>query len=318
VTRRAALLAILCWAGIAAGPAAQTTFTQIAKIPGPADLVEIHGHRAYIVGHATLRIFDISTPSAPKELGAHTFPEKIWGIQIAEPLIYVAADFFGLGILDVSNPASPRLRGALKTPGQAKSVVVFKNKAAVADHMSGVDFIDTTNADKPVLLGSFYVEGYAREVAASGSMAYAVDAPTGVYAFDMTQPGALEPVNSQQTATAPGSIVVSQDAAPGTPKMAVLVGGGSLQVYDLTKPSEPVRVTAFKTASGRPIRAALQGPRAFVADGRSGLQVVDLSAPKARSPPPLPRATSPPPTPTSSSSSVPHRRHRASSKTRKY
>ena len=159
----------------------------------------------------------------------------------------MAADFYGFGILDISNPAAPRLRGSLKTPGQAKSVAVVGDKAAIADHMSGVDFVDTSNADKPTMLGSFYVEGYAREVAAFGSMAYAVDAPTGVYAFDMTQPGAPEPVHTQQTATAPGMIVVSDPkAAP--PNLAVLVGGGSLQVYDLTKPSGPGKAGSAEDA----------------------------------------------------------------------
>jgi hypothetical protein len=255
-------------------------FTLVGSIPGPADLVQVHGNRAYVVGHGTLRIFDATSLAAPRELGAYTFPEKIWGIEVMEPLIYVAADFFGLGILDISNPAAPRLRGSLKTPGQAKSVAVVGGKAAVADHMSGVDFVDTSNADKPAMLGSFYLEGYAREVAAFGSMTYAVDAPTGVYTFDMTQPGAPEPVHAQQTATAPGMIVVSDPKAT-TPKLAVLVGAGTIQVYDLSKPAAPARLGALKTPSGRATRAALHGSHAFVADFREGLQVVDLSNPKA-------------------------------------
>jgi hypothetical protein len=265
----------------AVGVAAQDgAFTPVASIPGPADLVQVHGNRAYVVGHHTLRIFDVTSVAAPRELGTYTFPEKIWGIEVMEPLIYVAADFFGLGILDVSNPAAPRLRGSLKTPGQAKSVAVVGAKAAVADHMSGVDFVDTSNADKPTMLGSFYLEGYAREVAAFGSLTYAVDAPAGVYTFDMTQPGAPEPVHAQQTATAPGMIVVS-DPKASAPKLAVMVGGGSVQVYDLSKPASPARLAALKTPSGRPIRAALHGSHAFVADWREGLQVVDLSNPKA-------------------------------------
>jgi hypothetical protein len=274
-----ALTVAIAIAGLVA-PAAQTgSFSLVGSIPGPADLVDIHGNRAYVVGGATLRLFDISSPAAPKPLGTYTFPEKIWGFQIAEPLVYVAADFFGFGILDISNPAAPKLRGALKTPGQAKSVAVVGRKAEVADHMSGVDFIDTSNVDKPSLLGSFYVEGYAREVAARDTMVYAVDAPAGVYAFDMSQPGALEAIHAQQTATAPGSIVVTNDESGG-PRLAVLVGGGALQIYDLSQPNAPQRVGAFKTPGGRPVRAALHGSRAFVADGREGLQVVDLSMPK--------------------------------------
>jgi hypothetical protein len=282
-------------AGAAAAPLAaqDASLSLVGKIPGPADLIEIHGSRAYVIGGTTLTLVDISNPVAPSRMGSYSFPEKIWGIHVADPLVYVAADFFGLGILDVSNPAAPRLRGSLKTPGQAKNVAVFGAKAAVADHMSGVDFIDTSNADKPVLLGSFYVEGYARDVAAAGPMAYAVDAPTGLYVFDLAQPGAPDPVSAQQSATAPGSLVVSQGPIGQSARLAVLVGGGSLQVYDLAKPAAPVRVGTFRTPSGRPIRAALRGSHAFVADLREGLQVVDLSTPKS----PRLVATYPTPTP---------------------
>jgi hypothetical protein len=261
----------------AAQPAAAQppAFSLAGSIPGPADLVDVHGDKAFIVAGSTLRVFDIANPVAPVRRGEYTFPEKIWGIRVVGSLVFVAADFFGLGILDVSNAEKPTLRGAVKTPGQAKNVAVVGSKAAVADHMSGVNFIDVSDVAKPVMLGSFFLEGYARDVASSGSMAYAVDSPAGVYAFDLSKPGEQEPVHSQQSATAPGSIVVSEDSH----RIAVLVGGGSLQVYDVSKPAEPVKVAAFRTPGGRPVRAALAGPRAYVADGREGLQVVDLSTP---------------------------------------
>jgi hypothetical protein len=270
----AAIVAVTCT------PASAQTgnFSLVAAIPGPVDLIEVHGARAYLVGGATLTVVDIQDPAAPRRLGSYTFPEKIWGIQVVEPLVYVAADFFGLGIVDVSDPSAPALRGSLKTPGQAKNVAVHAGKAAVADHMSGIDFIDTSKVDKPALLESFYVEGYARDVAASEAIAYAVDAPTGLYVFDLAKSGPVEPVTTQQSATAPGSIVISTGEGQ---KIAVLVGGGSLQVYDISKPAAPLRVATFRTPSGRPIRAALHGSHAFVADGREGLQVVDLSTPRS-------------------------------------
>jgi hypothetical protein len=76
-------------------------------------------------------------------------------------------------------------------------------------------------------------------------------------------------------------MIVVSDPKATAPKLAVMVGGGSVQVYDLSKPESPARLAALKTPSGRPIRAALHGSHAFVADWREGLQVVDLSNPKA-------------------------------------
>jgi hypothetical protein len=274
---------LCCWGVIAVCTAvavsAQTlNFASIGSIPGPADLVEVSGRYAYIAAGKTLTLVDISNPAAPKRVGAYTFPEKIWGFRVVGSLVYVAADFFGLGILDVSNAAAPTLRGSFKTPGQAKNVAIHGTKAAVADHMSGVDFIDVSNLAKPVSLGSFYLDGYARDVAGSGSLAYAVDAPTGLYVFDLSKSAPLDAVSTQQSATAPGSIVVSEAEGQG-PKLAILVGGGSLQVYDLSNPATPVRTATYRTPSSRPLRVALHGSLAYVADAAQGLQVVDLSTP---------------------------------------
>ena len=115
---------------------------------------------------------DTPAPCQPTRLGSYSFPEEIWGFRVVGSLVYVAADFFGLGILDVSNAAAPALRGSIKTPGQAKGV------------------------------------------------AFAVDAPTGLYVFDMSKPESLDAVTVQQSATAPGSIVVSNPADAGSPTVA--------------------------------------------------------------------------------------------------
>jgi len=215
MTPRTTLAALLCSAAAfsagAAGLAADSvTLAPVGTIPGPADLVQVQDTHAYVVADKTLTIADISNPASPMRLGAYTFPEKIWGFRVVASLVYVADDFFGLGILDVSNAAAPALLGSFKTPGQAKNVAVFGTKAVVADHMSGVDFIDVSNRARPVSLGSFFVDGYARDVVVAGPLAYAVDAPAGLYVFDLSKPGPFDAASTQQSAAAPGSIVVSE------------------------------------------------------------------------------------------------------------
>jgi hypothetical protein len=253
------------------------TFELVGKVHGPANLIEIEGGRGYLVGEKTLTILDLTNPASPARLGSYSFPEKIWGIRIVGSLVYVAADFFGLGIVDVSNPASPVLRGSLKLPGQAKNVALVGTTALVADHMSGIDIVDVSDAARPVNRGSYFLEGYARDVTSAGSMAYAIDAPAGIYTFDLARKGPIEPIASEQSARAPASIELSRGASG--PNLAMLVGGGLLQIYDLSKPAAPVKVSTLRTPSGRPIRATLRGSRAYVADFREGLQVVDLSTP---------------------------------------
>ena len=275
---------LLCWGVItpcAVVPASAQTlkFARIGSIAGPADLVDVRDGYAYLVSGHTLTLVDVSNPAAPKRTGAYTFPQKIWGFKVIGSLVYVAADFFGLGILDISNTSAPTLRGSFTTPGQAKNVAVFGTKALVADHMSGVDLLDLSNLAKPVSVGSFFMEGYAKDVVSSGLLVYAVDAPAGLYVFDLAKPNPLEPVNSQQSTTAPASIEFPDDPSAPGPKIACLVGGGSLQVYDVTNPVAPIRVATFRTPSGRPLRASMRGGLAYVADGPEGLVVVDLSTP---------------------------------------
>ena len=272
------LLAVPLWLAAGGGAAGQTVeFDQLAVLPGPADLVELNGGRAYVAAEKTLTIFDISDVTAPRRHGSYSFPEKIWGFVVIDSLVYVAADFFGLGILDVADPDAPALLGAVKTPGQVKDVAVSGNTAVLADHMSGVDLVDVSDVRAPAALGAVYLDGYSRDVAVLGPLAYAVDDPSGFYVLDLAQTDSWEPMSALQSADGPHIVQVSETAAQ---PLAVLLGHGTLQVYDLSAPAEPAYRSTYATPGGA-LRVALDGTLAYVADGVHGLLVVDLEDPAA-------------------------------------
>ena len=252
---------------------------QVGVVPGPAEIVRIQGTRAYAALGRTLTVFDLANPAAPRRVGAHTFPDKIWGVTEAGGLVYAAVDKYGLAVLDGSGPAGLALRSSFKTPGQAKSVALVGTTALVADHMSGVDFIDVANPAKPASLGSFFLEGYARAVAAAGSIAAAVDAPTGIYLFDFTKPARLEAVGTEQSADRPFLVDVTSTNGSSAPNVAVLVGSGSLQIYDISTPAAPRKLSTFNTPTGRPARVTLRKSLAYVADLVNGLVILDLAEP---------------------------------------
>ena len=270
------------WLCLAAGAAAQShEYIQVGELRAAAEIVEARGNQAYLVNGRSLTVVDLSNPAAPRQGGTHTFPDKIWGVRAAGSLLYAAVDKFGLGILDVSQASAPTLRGSLKTPGQSKGVAIVGSMALVADHMAGVNFIDIADPAKPQLRGDFFLDGYARAVASSGSIAVAVDSPTGVYVFDLSKPSKLEPISTQQSAERPGSVEISEISDGSVRRLAVLVGSGALQIYDVTDPAKPIKAATFRTPSGRPLDVALRGATAYVADSTAGLQIVDLSAPAA-------------------------------------
>src|SRR4029453_12063306 len=102
--------ALVCGDGLVSQPIGalqSASLTRIAEIPGPAELVQVQGNRLYVVADRALRIFDVASPSAPKPVGAFTFPERVSALAASGSHLYVLADFHGVRILDVANPASP-------------------------------------------------------------------------------------------------------------------------------------------------------------------------------------------------------------------
>jgi len=278
------LLVLLCcgWLGTFSATilSAQTLeFERVGSITAAADIVELQDDYAYVAAGHTFTIYDLSDPSAPVRQGAYTFPEQIWGFKLAESRAYVGANFFGLGILDISMPTSPTLLGSFKSPGQAKIGALVETTAALIDHMEGVVFVDLSNEAEPSQIGTFFLEGYARDIVTLDSMAYAVDSPTGLYVFDLSGTGPWEPVGELQGPSPPQRSTEVFDLSGGR-RILCGVGGGELQVYDVTDPAAPVKTAAFDTP-GRALGVAIDGNLAYVADGQAGLQVVDLSTPSA-------------------------------------
>jgi hypothetical protein len=262
--------------------AAQTmSFRQVGSFAGPADTVEIQGSYAFVAGGKTIAVFDLLDPAAPVRVSEYVFPEQVWSFRLAGGRAYVAANFFGLGVLDITNPTYPTLVASIKTPGQAKGVAIAGSRVLVADHMSGVDVVDLSTPDAPALLGSVFLDGYARDVAAAGGVVFAIDAPTGLYAINPGTPESPDPIGQIQSLTTPASIEVLQRLGSVPAAVALVPGVGGVQIYDVTRPEAPVHLTTFATPGGRPVRLALEGPIAYVADGREGLLVLDLSDPSA-------------------------------------
>ena len=263
--------------GLAAGQNLQ--LEPVGTIPGPAQLIAAHDGRVYVSARNTLNIFDVSDPASPIRLGAYEFPNLIWRFRVIDSLVYVAADVFGLGILDVSDAGALRLLGSFKTPGQAKSVAVSGTTALVVDHLDGIVVVDISNPARPAEVGSVFLEGFATDVLISGSLAYASDRPTGLYVLDLSNPNAVELVTSSQSTSAarPFRAQLALVRPDDGPPLLVLVAGGLLQPYDISEPTEPVKLPPYAPPGGV-LRASFRGSLAYMTT-RGGLVVVDLSTP---------------------------------------
>ncbi len=271
------VLTLAATPGLAAAQHPQ--FEPVGTIPGPAQLIAAHDGRVYVSARNTLNIFDVSDPASPLRLGTYEFPTRIFGFRVIDSLVYVAAGVFGLGILDVSDAGAVRLLGSFKTPGQAKSVAVSSTTAVVADHLEGIVVVDISNPARPAEVGSVFLEGFATDVLISGSLAYAMDRPTGLYVLDLSNPNAVELVTSSQSTSAvfPFQAQLALVRPEDGPPLLVVVAGGLLQLYDISEPTEPVKLPPYAPA-GRVLRASFRGSLAYMTT-RGGLVVVDLSTP---------------------------------------
>ena len=260
--------------------APSATLTQVATIHGPAHLVEVHGNRLYVVGDEHADAHRRVEARSAGHAGIAGLPEKIWGIRSRRSAGLCRRRLLRFRGHRRVRPGDAGARGRIKTPGQAKNVAIVGTTALVADHMSGIDIIDVTNAG--AARGAGFV--FPRRVRArrrQQRIAGLCDRRAGWAVHVRPDEAGAGRTDWLATVGPRAGQHRARVDATGRLDLAVLVGGGLLQVYDLAKPAAPVKVATFQTPSGRPVRATLVGRRAFVADGREGVQVVDLSTPSA-------------------------------------
>jgi len=75
----------------------------------------VSGNYAYVAGPG-LRVIDVSTPSAPVEVGSIGTPEAT-GVAVVGGYAYVVGD--GLRVIDVSTPSAPTYAGSVDAAGLA-------------------------------------------------------------------------------------------------------------------------------------------------------------------------------------------------------
>ena len=173
--------------------------------------------------------------------------------------------------------------GSLTTPGQAKSVAVSGTTALVADHGEGIVVVDVSTPANPTQVASVFLEGFATDVVISGSLAYASDRPSGLYVLDISNAEAPDLTTSLQSTIAsrffgfPAPLLEVVRSEQGL-ALVVLVADGVFQPFDISDPAAPIQLDTYRTPGGVQ-RAAYAGSLAYIADGRNGLIVLDLSTP---------------------------------------
>jgi len=260
--------------------------------------LDIQGDYLYAAaGGCGLAVIDITDPVTAVELGrtGYVGNSTIEDVVVKGSNAYAANRSDGVQIIDVANPASPRQRQTIAMPiGYASTGTysIFLHKgAAYVWHVrdngdAGVYIVDlnipvdirlTSEVSLPEApLGMFF----------AGPYAYVAAGYSGLRILDITDPTNVTEVGSATTALEAGKVVVAGAyafvAERGTTSGQDF-GWGNVEVFDISDPASPVRVSSFdsgsSTLSGWVDDIAVSGDYAYLLVTYSGLEVYDISDP---------------------------------------
>jgi hypothetical protein len=154
--------------------------------------VAISGSYAYMAGNSGtngLRIFDISDPTTPIQVGAQAITNGYTDkVAVMGHYALLTSPDAGLQVIDVADPVSPQLVGNFMTASAAWDVAVSGNLAYVAVRDAGVQVIDLTDPTHPLPYVKLDTDGDAVAVAIAGDLIYVADASKGLKTLRLPGP----------------------------------------------------------------------------------------------------------------------------------
>ncbi len=232
-------------------------------------------------------------------------------IAINDQTLCVAAGANGLMILDAFDPNNLEVVTTLDVPGLADSVFVLGDIAYLGTLTGGISIVDIFDPANPILLSSYDTTSLVREVHVQGQYLYAAGA-LGLLVFDVSDPNL--PMLVYESTLGPG--VASLDVDGDTLYLGLSSTGFEVfDISDPTSPAMIVHVDAtdrvreiemhegilyytvdneglyaveinafgqliergFVTLDGQLNDLAFDGGRAFLANGLSGVYMLDVT-----------------------------------------
>jgi hypothetical protein len=172
--------------------------------------VAVSGNYAYVLyfdgywsfTHFRLYVYDVSDPSAPRQMGHLPLPDHCMNLFVEGTRAYVTVlgleRFMGVKVIDVSDPMQPTEVGSFQTPGMAQEAYAVGSTVYVADGSALVVY-DVSDPGSPVELGSYSPPGgtwLIHHVAVQGDYVYIADADFGIRILDASDLSQIREIGS--------------------------------------------------------------------------------------------------------------------------
>lgn len=229
--------------------------------------LEAYGDYVYVGGSGGMAVVDLSAPRTPRRVGAVDDVHAIVDMAVSEDRLYLVSDAGALHVLSLADPSRPSLLGSL-TPEEGAypaSVAVRGDTAYVT-----LGFWSAAAADRG--------EGPSGPIPDNVLLAIDVSDPA--------RPRERARVDLSGYVSYLGDIALRGDRAYVLSQLPQRPGGGcgspgSLQVFDLSAPADPVWLAMADAHTDAAYDLAVDGERLLLAEGHGGLRVLDAGQPDA-------------------------------------
>jgi hypothetical protein len=281
--------------------------TGYVDTPGDAYQVAVVEPYAYVADWGGgLRIINISSPALPVETGFFDTSGYAGGVAVSGSLAYVADDTYGARVINKANPAAPFEAAYADTAGVAYDVAVSGRYLYVADGANGLRIVyvpiyfsgpnekednDTlATANGQLYSGQIYQgnpddanDYFELTTYAAGTISLDLTLPAGTTGQLMLYYKAgASPVATD--ASAPFQINYSGSSGAYQVRVYVTGGFSTTSLYNLraTYPTALSELGGYNTP-GVAQAVKITSGYAYVADGGSGLRVINTSTPSTPS-----------------------------------
>ncbi len=215
-------------------------------------------------GFSGNRIFSISNPVEPVELGSYLLSWSVNGIELRSGLAYISAGNGGFIVVDASNPQNATEIGSI-TSWTASGVSINQDYAYVHENSAGVNVIDISDPSGPVEVGSY---------SPGQNLAGELDYDDGLVAFSAGPRGLIlinvsDPQSPVETSVVPsgGGTSNAQDIATSGDHIFVADNLDGLRILDISNPALPQHESRLVVEGQSLNRIFIENDIAYAAGG---------------------------------------------------
>jgi len=243
---------------------------------GTAYDVSISGNYAYVAVMGTgLKIYDISSPHAPVQVGVYILPGDIFKLELVGQHVYLARGG-EVRVINVANPASPQPVTNFTLGSSTILSMAHAGNLLYAGSGSGyVVATDIANPAAPQPIGSYLLNEAAYDLAARDNYVYATDGKFGMKILDFSIAAYPELVGSCQIQG-----FVSDVSVRGSYAYATGYNTG-LQIINVSDPTAPAVVGSYITLDDLESVLAADNGYVYVYAFGTGLLKINVNSPAA-------------------------------------